>query len=143
MNEKPIRGQLVDGGVIADLAMRAALDTPGVLRLEPTLRNLLTGLGTRMGRNLPGVAGKIKTSRHDGVWVTIRDGQADVQVDIATDMAFTALAVAEDLQRLIRQRISMTGLEADKIDVTILAVESRDSRRGPRLGRRRSSPRPG
>ncbi len=143
MNEKPIRGQLIDGGVIADLAMRAALDTPGVLRLEPTLRNLVAGLGSRLGRNVPGVAERIKTSRHDGVWVTIRDGRADVQVDIATDMAFTALAVAESLQHLIRQRISVTGLDAGKIDVTVLAVESRDSRRGPRAGRRRPPPHPG
>ncbi|MEO5779273.1 MULTISPECIES: Asp23/Gls24 family envelope stress response protein [Arthrobacter] len=135
MNEKPVRGQLIDGGVIADLAIQAVLDTPGVLRLEPTLRNLLTGLGPRLGRNLPGVAGRIKTSRHNGVWATIRDGRADVQVDIATDITFTALAVAEDLQQLIRKKISLTGLEAGRIDVTILAVEAANSGRRSGSGR--------
>lgn len=142
MAEKPVRGRLIDGGVIADLAIQAVRDTPGVLRLEPTLRNLLTGLGPRLGRNLPGTGGRVKTSRHDGVWATVRGGRADVQVDIATDIAFTALAVAEELQRRIRQRISLTGLEAGRIDVTILAIEAADSGRRSKRGLRHMPPRP-
>ncbi|MET4093283.1 hypothetical protein [Arthrobacter sp. UYCu712] len=125
MSEQPLHGQLITSELIASLAARTALDTPGVLRLEPTLQGFLARLGTAALLNLRNSGSQNGTYRHDSVTATITDGTANVRLDIATDIAYTALHVAETVQQRVRENISHTGLTPGTVDVGILAVEPR------------------
>jgi uncharacterized alkaline shock family protein YloU len=132
MSEHPIQGRLISSSLIAGLAARTALDTPGVLRLEPTLRHLLPRLGTTAAKNLHPGRDHGAALRHDGVFVTLHEGTADIQLDIATDMAFTALTVADSVQQRIRQAIMYTGITPGRIDILILAIEHAPALSPPR-----------
>ncbi len=104
---------------IEALAAQAARQTPGVLRLEPTIRDLLGRIGpTGAERNGPGA-----NRRHEGVVATISDGIARVHLDIATDITYTALRVAETVQDRVCQGIRKTGLIPGNVDISILAIE--------------------
>ncbi|MBT2597969.1 hypothetical protein [Arthrobacter sp. ISL-72] len=123
MAEHPLEARLISRHLIADLAARTALDTPGVLRLEPTLKNLLTHLGKGTIQNLRRADTRTTPARHDGVFVTVHNGIADVQLDIATDIAFAALNVAQAVREQIARTISHTGLIPGRIDISVLAIE--------------------
>ncbi len=123
MSEPPLEARLIRSHLIADLAARTALDTPGVLRLEPTLRNLLTHLGKGTIQNLRRTDTRTTPARHDGVFVTVHNGIADVQLDIATDIAFAALNVAQAVREQIARTISHSGLTPGRIDISVLAIE--------------------
>ncbi len=71
MSERPLEARLISSQLIADLAARTALDIPGVLRLEPTLKNLLTHLGKGTIQNLRRTDTSTTPARHDGVFVTV------------------------------------------------------------------------
>ncbi|MDO5745590.1 MAG: hypothetical protein Q4P23_14135, partial [Micrococcaceae bacterium] len=104
---------------IEAMAARIALQTPGVLRLEPTIQDLigrvaaLGGAGTGRGRN----------RRHDGVVATIIDGMVRVRLDVATDITHTALQVAHAVQERVFEGVRATGLIPGTVDVSILAIE--------------------
>ncbi|MET4097699.1 hypothetical protein [Arthrobacter sp. UYCu712] len=123
MSERPLEARLISSDLIADLAARTALDTPGVLRLEPTLKNLLTRLRKGTIQNLRRADTRTTPGRHDGVFVTVHNGIADVQLDIATDIAFAALSVAQAVREQITRAISHTGLTPGRIDISVLAIE--------------------
>ncbi|MDQ1058169.1 putative alkaline shock family protein YloU [Arthrobacter globiformis] len=123
MSERPLEARLISRHLIADLAARTALDTPGVLRLEPTLKNFLTHLGKGTVQNLRRTDTGTTPARHDGVFVTVHNGIADVQLDIATDIAFPALNVAQAVREQITRTISYTGLIPGRIDISVLAIE--------------------
>ena len=123
MSDHPLEARLISSRLIADLAARTALDTSGVLRLEPTLKNLFTHLGTGTIQNLRRTDTRTTPTRHDGVFVTVHNGIADVQLDIATDIAFAALNVAQAVREQIARTISHTGLTPGRIDISVLAIE--------------------
>lgn len=123
MSEQPIPGQIVTGKLIASLAARTALETPGVLRTEPTVQGLLTRLGPAVIRKFSGAGGPDGVFRDDGVTVTLSGGTARVHLDIATDIAYTALNVAEALRERIREIIRHTGLVPGEVEISILAIE--------------------
>lgn len=125
MSEQPLQGQVITSQLIASLAARTALDTPGILRLEPTLQAFLAQLGTAALQNLRNFGSQNGTYRHDSVSATITDGTAHVHLDIATDIAYTALQVAQTVQQRVRENINHTGLTPGKVDVSILAIEPR------------------
>jgi uncharacterized alkaline shock family protein YloU len=120
---EPVAGRLITAGVIARIIARTARETPGVIRLEPTLKNTLRSLG---GATVDSLHPGEKTSgdpHPDGISVIIRDGIVDADIDIATDMTRPALDVAHTLQTAVHEGISRTGLTAGNINVTILAIE--------------------
>ncbi|WP_434620317.1 Asp23/Gls24 family envelope stress response protein [Arthrobacter sp. A5] len=123
MSEQPVQGQVITSQLIASLAARTALETPGVLRLEPTIQGFLARLGPAALQNLRNPGSQNGTYRHDGVTATISDGTARVHLDIATDIAYTALNVAEIVQHRVRESISHTGLTPGRVDISILAIE--------------------
>ncbi|WP_066289564.1 Asp23/Gls24 family envelope stress response protein [Arthrobacter sp. B6] len=123
MSDHPLEARLISHRLIADLAARTALDTRGVLRLEPTLKGLLTHLRTGTIQNLRRTDTRTTSARHDGVFVTVHNGIADVQLDIATDIAFAALEVAHAVREQIARTISHTGLIPGRIDISVLAIE--------------------
>lgn len=100
-------------------AARIAIETPGVLRLEPTIQDLvgrvsaLGGAGTGRGGN----------RQHEGVVATIIDGTVRVHLDIATDITHTALQVAHAVQERVFEGVRATGLIPATVDVSILAIE--------------------
>lgn len=123
MSEKPLQSQTITSQLIASLAARTALETPGVLRLEPTVRGFLARLGPAALSNLQNSGSHNGSYQHDGVTATITEGTVRIQLDIATDISYTAINVAEAVQRRVREHISHTGLTPDKIDINILAIE--------------------
>ena len=123
MSDPPLQGSIITSRLIAFLATRTALETPGVLRLEPTVQGFLARLGPAALRHLRNPGSQNGTYRHDGVTATISDGIARVHLDIATDIAYTALDVAEAVQQRVRESISHTGLTPGAIDISILAIE--------------------
>ena len=125
MSDPPLQGAIITSQLIASIAARTTLETPGVLRLEPTVHGFLARLGPAALRHVRGSGSQDGTYRHDGVTATISDGTARVHLDIATDIAYTALDVAEAVQHRVRESISHTGLTPGAVDITILAIEHR------------------
>ena len=123
MSDPPLQGSIITSQLIASLATRTTLETPGVLRLEPTVQGFLARLGPAALRHLRNPGSLNGTYRNDGVTATISDGTARVHLDIATDIAYTALDVAEAVQQRVSASISHTGLTPGAIDITILAIE--------------------
>ncbi len=123
MSEKPLQSEVITSKLIASLAARTALETPGVLRLEPTIQGFLARFGPAAIKNLGTPGSQDGVYRHDGVRATISDGTVRIQLDIATDIAYTALNVAETVQQRVRENISHTGLTPGRVDVSILAIE--------------------
>lgn len=122
MSDEPLQGSIITSRLIASIASRTTLETLGVLRLEPTPQGFLARLGPAL-RNLRNTGTQDSTFRHDGVSATISGATARVHLDIATDIAYTALDVAETVQQRVRESISHTGLTPGAIDITILAIE--------------------
>ena len=122
MSDEPLQGSIITSQLIASIATRTTLETPGVLRLEPTIQGFLARLGPAL-HNLRNPGSQDSTYRHDGVTATISDGTARVHLDIATDVAYAALDVAETVQQRVRESISHTGLTPGTVDITILAIE--------------------
>lgn len=125
MSDQFLQGSVITSQLIASIATRTTLETPGVLRLEPTIQGFLPRLGPAAFQNLRHPGSQNGTYQHDGVTATISDGTVRVHLYIATDIAFTALHVAEKVQQRVRESISHTGLVAGAIDITILAIERR------------------
>ena len=125
MSDQHHAGALINSQLIASLAARTAQETPGVLRLEPTLEGFLTRLGPATMRSLHTLHGPRGSYRHEGVSARINDGTVRIDLDIATDVTYTALTVAEAVQQRIRENILPTGLTPGPIDVHILAIEPR------------------
>ena len=123
MSEQSLQGSIITSQLIASIATRTTLETPGVLRLEPTIQGFLARLGPAALQNLRNPGSQDGTFRQNGVTATISGGTARVHLDIATDIAYTALDVAETVRRRVRENISRTGLTPGTIDVTILAIE--------------------
>lgn len=125
MSDQSLQGSIITSQLIASIATRTTLETPGVLRLEPTNQGFLPRLGPAALQSLRHPGSQNGTYQHDGVTATISDGTARVHLYIATDIAYTALHVAEKVQQRVRESISHTGLTPGTIDITILAIERR------------------
>ncbi|MFF2029866.1 Asp23/Gls24 family envelope stress response protein [Arthrobacter sp. NPDC058192] len=125
MSDQSLKGSIITSQLIASIAARTTVETPGVLRLEPTHQGFLPRLRPAALQNLRHPGSQNGTYQHDGVTATISDGTASVQLYIATDVAYTALHVADQVQQRVRESISHTGLTPGTIDITILAIEPR------------------
>ncbi|GAA4538499.1 Asp23/Gls24 family envelope stress response protein [Amycolatopsis samaneae] len=107
--------------VIASVAARAAVETPGVVRLEPGLRGLVTAW-TRAARQRwkgldPAPADGVRARRAD-------DGTLTVSLDLVTSAVDQAAAVAQAVQRAVVQAVAeQTGLTVDEVSVSILDIE--------------------
>ncbi|MBD8042547.1 Asp23/Gls24 family envelope stress response protein [Arthrobacter sp. Sa2BUA2] len=131
MSDKPLHGQLVDSALVAGIAARAARETPGVLRLATARSHLLARLRTGVSQSWRTTAGwaarrpgdpeapKVR----DGVVAMIRDGTATIEVDLATDAAYNALDVADQVRDRVAQALRATGITTGPVNVTVLAIE--------------------
>ncbi|MGW4482405.1 Asp23/Gls24 family envelope stress response protein [Amycolatopsis sp. NPDC004368] len=106
--------------VVASVAARAALDTPGVVRLEPGLRGLVTAW-TRAAR---GRWQGLDPAPIDGVRVRSGEGGLSVEVDVVTSAFDQAAAVGRAVQRsVVRGVAEQTGLAVDSVVVSIVDIE--------------------
>ncbi|MGI3779882.1 MAG: hypothetical protein ACRYG2_03815 [Janthinobacterium lividum] len=98
----------------------AAEAVPGVVRLEPTLRNALRRLhvGSTVLLN-----GRGARSAADGIELHRRADVVDVHVDIVTDPTRSAAAVARDVRRALAGELGRKQLRAGSITVAVLSVE--------------------
>lgn len=123
MTERPVRGKVIGSSVIAGVAARAARETPGILRLESTLGQLMVRWRTAAQNNLRRLPDSGTRTSRDGVYASVSEGRATIDVEVATDARFNALEVAADLQERIRQALRSTGVAAGPVNVTIFAIE--------------------
>jgi hypothetical protein len=105
---------------LRDALAAAATAVPGVVRLEPTLRNALRRLhaGSTVLLN-----GRGARSAADGIELHRRVDVVDVHVDIVTDPSRPAAAVARDVRHALVEVLTGHDLRAGSIGVAVLSVE--------------------
>ncbi|MBF6498890.1 Asp23/Gls24 family envelope stress response protein [Nocardia cyriacigeorgica] len=111
----------VEPPVLAAVAAHAALSTPGVVRLEPGVRGLVTTL-MRAGRQR-----WLGTDPAPSEGVRVRRtelGRLVVQVDVVIAGDRHAGEVGRAVQRTVSQRVrEQTGQDVDEVVVSILDIE--------------------
>lgn len=127
MSEPPLESRIVDLTLVTETLRASLIAQPGLLRLEPTVRSALKRLKISSVNALhqtlrPESAGPdVATS--DGLVLSLVDGVLNAQIDIATDIGYPALGLAERLQAVAAETIQRSGLTVGTIDVTILSIE--------------------
>ncbi|MEC3975639.1 Asp23/Gls24 family envelope stress response protein [Amycolatopsis sp. H20-H5] len=111
---------VISDAVIASVAARAALETVGVVRLEPGLRGLVTAWTRAARQRWKG----LDPAPADGVRVRTEDGLVTVQVDLVTSAIDQAAAVGQAVQRSVKRVVAEeTGLVVAEVSVSILDIE--------------------
>ncbi|MGW3964645.1 Asp23/Gls24 family envelope stress response protein [Amycolatopsis sp. NPDC005003] len=106
--------------VIASVAARAAITTPGVVRLEPGLRGLVTAWTRAARQRWKG----LDPAPSDGVRVRTTDGRVTVRIDLVASAADQAAAVGRAVQRAVTRFVAeQTGLVVDEVSVSIMDIE--------------------
>ncbi|WP_370969584.1 Asp23/Gls24 family envelope stress response protein [Amycolatopsis sp. cg9] len=106
--------------VIASVAARAAITTPGVVRLEPGLRGLVTAWTRAARQRWKG----LDPAPADGVRVRTADGRVTVHIDLITASGDQAAAVGRAVQRAVTRFVGeQTGLVVDEVSVSIMDIE--------------------
>lgn len=93
---------------------------PGVVRLEPTLRNALRRL--RVGSTVL-LNGSGARSAADGIELHRRGDVVDVRVEIVTDTTRSAAATARDVRRALVDVLARHDLRPGSVAVAVLSVE--------------------
>lgn len=107
---------------LAAVLAAAALEVPGVVRLEPTLQNSLQRIARVAARPLPSSAAG-GSATVEGLTVSLRAGTANVAVEIAVRPTPAAAVTARAVQARLTERLRRHGHEPGSITVTVLAVE--------------------
>lgn len=102
-----------------DLAA-AAQATPGVVRLEPTLRNALRRL--QVGSTVL-LNGRGARSAADGIELHRRADVVDVRVDLVTDTTRSAAETAKDVRRGLVEVLARHAFRPGNLAVAVLSVE--------------------
>ena len=105
---------------LRDALAAAATAVPGVVRLEPTLRNALRRLhvGSAVLLN-----GRGAHSAAEGISLHRRVDVVDVHVDLVTDPTRPAADTARDVRRALVAELGSRQLRAGSIAVAVLSVE--------------------
>ncbi|MEU0529318.1 Asp23/Gls24 family envelope stress response protein [Amycolatopsis tolypomycina] len=106
--------------VIASVAARAAITTPGVVRLEPGLRGLVTSWTRAARQRWQG----LDPAPADGVRVRTTGGRVTVEIDLVTAADDQVAAVGRAVQRAVRRSVAeQTGLVVDAVSVSVMDIE--------------------
>lgn len=117
---EPVTEYVISDTVVSSVAARAAMATPGVVRLEPGLVGLVTAWGRAARQRWEGLT----PAPADGVTAKIVDGQAQVKVDLVTSSIDQAAAVGTAVQRAVSREVAeQTGLTVSAVTVSILDIE--------------------
>ena len=105
---------------LRDALATAAQAVPGVVRLEPTLRNALRRLHVGSTVLLNGSGAR---SAGDGIELHRRVDVVDVHVDVVTGPSRSAAATARDVRRALVAELAPRRLRPGSITVAVLSVE--------------------
>jgi uncharacterized alkaline shock family protein YloU len=109
--------------VVAAIGAHAAAATPGVIRLEASVSELLAGVG-RSARHW---IGGITPAPVTGTAATVTDGQARLRVEVAVSGGQRAADVAAAVRRSVTRAVtSATGLPVAAVSVAILDIDLND-----------------
>lgn len=126
-SDQPYDARVVDLDSIADTLSATLSRHPGVIRLEPTMRSVMTrwkvASVNQLHRNLrPDNPGPTVTTR-DGLLLSLTDDVLTLHLDLATNISNPALGLAHETQEIAAEVIRASGLTVGHINVTILAIE--------------------
>ncbi|WP_410875857.1 Asp23/Gls24 family envelope stress response protein [Nocardia sp. A7] len=111
---------VVGDAVIAGVAARAAIQVPGVARLEPGVLGLVGHLA-RTGRHLWNGQEPIPSA---GVRIRRSGGLLGIQVDLALSASAQVGDVGRAVQRAVTQAVAeQTGADVDEVTVCVLDIE--------------------
>ncbi|MBG6225392.1 hypothetical protein IWX63_001964 [Arthrobacter sp. CAN_A2] len=126
-SEHPSQARVVDLDSIAGTLSRVLGAHPGVVRLEPTMRSVMSRWKIASVNQLhktlrPDTASPTVATR-DGLILSLTDGVLNVHIDVATNIGKPALGLAREVQDIAANLVQSSGLAVGRIDVTILAIE--------------------
>ena len=126
-SEQPFRARIVDIDSIADTLSTTLGRHPGVIRLEPTMRSVMTrwkvASVTRLPGNLRPDNPPPTVATRDGLVLSLSGNVLDLHIDLATNISKPALGLARETQEVAADVIRASGLAVGHIDITILAIE--------------------
>ena len=97
---------------------------PGVLRLEPSLRNSLNQMVRRTQSKLPVGGTSSRFGGTDGILVSTRDGLTQVVIELSLDTRRSALDVVEETQLKVIERLEEHRHQPGPVTVLVLGIES-------------------
>ncbi len=121
MTTEAVSEVVIEAPVVAAVAARAARATPGVVRLEPGVRGLVSSL-VRVGRQRLTNA---EAAASEGVRVRrTAAGALSVQVDLVISAERAAALVGHAVQQEVSRVVfEQTGQTVDEVSVFILDIE--------------------
>lgn len=121
MTTDAVSDVVIETPVVAAVAAQAACATPGVVRLEPGVRGLVSAL-VRVGKQRLTVADPAPS---EGVRVRrSTSGALSVQVDVVISADRMAAAVGHAVQEEVSRVVfEQTGQTVDEVSVSILDIE--------------------
>lgn len=111
------------------LLASAVLGIDGVVRLEPSMKDLLLKADPTRLRRTPG------PRAHDGVSISTFGTITDVTIDAAIAAPRQALTTAREVQQTVDALLRVHSMEPGRVEVNILAIEyeeTNDAGRGSR-----------
>ncbi|MFG1797575.1 Asp23/Gls24 family envelope stress response protein [Nocardia sp. NPDC049149] len=121
MTTEAISEVVIEAPVIAAVAAQAARATPGVVRLEPGVRGLVSTL-VRVGKQRltnadPAASEGVRVRKNAA-------GELSVQVDVVISAARAAAVVGHAVQQEVSRVVfEQTGQQVDEVSVSILDIE--------------------
>lgn len=108
---------------LRDGAAAAVEATPGVISLQPTLRNAVRRLRSTIDGHLS-TTGYITHIASEGITLTERGDVIDIEVEITARTVRAANVIALEVQNLLRAHILREHLTPGVIQVAVLDLES-------------------
>ena len=106
--------------LVPDLA-RTVLGTPGVLRLEPTLKDAIRRLDPR--KRVEAARRHTMPGQSDGIRITIDEATVNVIIDVAVLNTASALNTARAVQSAAIVALQMALTQTATVNVNILSIE--------------------
>lgn len=106
--------------LVPDLA-RTVLGTPGVLRLEPTLKDAIRRLDPR--KRVEAARRHTMPGQTDGIRITINEATVSVVIDVAVLNTASALNTARAVQSAAIVALQMALTQTATVNVNVLSIE--------------------
>ena len=109
---------------LAAILADSVLLVPGVVRLEPSLRNSLNQMVRRTQSRLPTGGTKNRVGGADGILVSTRNGLTQVVIELSVDTRRCARDVVEMAQSTVIERLVEHRHQPGQVTVLVLGIES-------------------
>ncbi len=120
----PGKPETIVGGLPASLVpdvARTVLGTPGVLRLEPTLKDAIRRLDPR--KRVEAARRHTTPGQTDGIRITINEATIHVVIDVAVLSTASALNTARAVQSAAIVALQMALTQTATVNVNVLSIE--------------------